>query len=65
MWVKLLHYWHIIVGETCNAEIDKEVDETEESALPGKDDSRKKQEATTALHTMNQTLSYKSGIEWS
>ena len=69
MWVKLLHYWHIIVGETycmgeelheilqnssneeytenkhsegINAEIDKEVDETEWSALQGEDEGRKK-----------------------
>ena len=85
MWVKLLHYWQIIIGETyfkgeelheilqnssneeytenkhsegSNAEIDMEVDETEESTLQGKDDGRKKREAATALHTMNQTLSY-------
>ena len=89
--MELLHYWHIIVGETyfmgeelheilqnssneeytenkhsegSNAEIDKEVDETEESALQGKDDSRKKQESTAASHTINRTLSCKSGIEW-
>ena len=68
MWVELLHYWHITVGETyfigeelheirqnssneeytenkhsegSNAEIDKEVDETEEIAVQGKDDGRK------------------------
>jgi len=69
MWVKLLHYWQIIIGETyfkgeelheilqnssneeytenkhsegSNAETDKEVDETEGSALQGKYDGRKK-----------------------
>ena len=50
-------------SEGSNVEIDKEVDETEESALQGKDDGRKKQEAATASRTVNQTLSYKSGIE--
>ena len=50
-------------SEGSNAETDKEVDENKESALQGKD-GRKKQEAATALHTMNQTLSYKSVIDW-
>ena len=47
-----------------NEEIDKEVDETEESALQGKDNGRKKQGSTAASGTINQTLSCKSGIEW-
>ena len=51
-------------SEGSNEEIDKEVDETEESALQGKDDGRKKQEAAAASRTINQNLSCKSGIEW-
>ena len=51
-------------SEGSNAEIDKEVDETEESSLLGKDNGRKKQEAAAASRTINQTLSYKSGIDW-
>ena len=50
-------------SEGSNAEIDKEVDETEESALQGKDDGRKKQEPAAASLTINYTLSCKSGIE--
>ena len=57
-------YTGIKHSEGSNAEIDKEVDEREGSAFQGKDDGRKKQEANTALRTTNQTLSYKSGIEW-
>ena len=64
MWVKLLHYWHIIVGEiycmgeelheilqnSSNEEYTEnkhsegnnaEIDETEESALQGKDDGKR------------------------
>ena len=51
-------------SEGSNVEVDKEVDETEESALQGKEDGRKIQEATAASHTINQTLSCKSGIQW-
>ena len=51
-------------SEGSNAEIEKEVDETEESELQGKDNGRKKKEAAAASRTINQTLSYKSGIEW-
>ena len=42
-------------SEGSNAEIDKEVDETEESALQGKDDGRKKQEAML-LHVQSMRL---------
>jgi len=51
-------------SEGSNVETDKEVDETVGNALKGKDDGRKKQEAAAALRTINQTLSYRSGIEW-
>jgi len=51
-------------SEGNNAGTDKEVDETEGSAFQGKDNGRKKQEAATALCTINQNLSYRSGIEW-
>jgi len=51
-------------SEGSNAETDKEVDETEESTLQGKDDGIKKQEAAASSRTTNQTLSCKSGIEW-
>ena len=44
-------------SEGSSAEIDKEVDEPEESALQGKDEGRKKQEAAAASRTINQTLS--------
>jgi len=37
-------------SEGSNEEIDREVDETEGSALQGKDDGRKKQEAAAASH---------------
>ena len=53
-----------INSEGSNVEIDKEVDETEESALQGKDDGRKKQQAAAASRTINQNLSCKSGIGW-
>jgi len=51
-------------SEGSNAEIDKEVNEIEESALQGKDDGRKEQEAAAASRTMNQNLLYRPGIEW-
>jgi len=51
-------------SEGITAEIDREVDEIEESALQGKDDGRKKQEAAAASHTINHALSYKSATEW-
>jgi len=51
-------------SEGSNEEIDREVDETEGSAIQGKDEGRKKQEAATASRTINQALSYRSGTEW-
>ena len=57
-------YTGIKHSEGSNAEIDKEVDETKESTHQGKDDGRKKQEVAAASHTINQTLSCKSRIEW-
>ena len=50
-------------SEGSNVEIDKEADETEESALQGEDDCRKT-EVPTASHTVNQTFSHKPGIQW-
>ena len=51
-------------SEGGNVEIDKKADETEESALQGEDDGRKKQKVAAASRTINQTFSYKSGTEW-
>jgi len=50
-------------NEGSNVEIDKEADETEESALQGGRQWQKKQEGATASCTLNQTILYKSGIE--
>ena len=50
-------------SEGSNEELDREVDDTEGSALQGKDDGRKIQEAAVASHTINQTLLCNSRIE--
>ena len=50
-------------SEGSNVEIDKEADETEESALQGEDDCRKNRKFPL-LHIVNQTFSHKPGIQW-
>jgi hypothetical protein len=50
-------------SEGSNVEIDKEADETEESVLQREEKGRKTG-TSPASRTINQTFSYKSGIEW-
>jgi hypothetical protein len=50
-------------SEGINVQIDKEVDEIEEIALQRVENGRKTG-TSSASCTINQTFSYKSGIEW-
>jgi hypothetical protein len=51
-------------SEGSNVEIDKEADETEESAFQGKT-MPEKTEVAAASRTINETFSHNSGTEWS
>jgi hypothetical protein len=50
-------------SERCNVELDKEADKIEESALQREENGRNTR-TSPASCTINQTFSYKSGIEW-